>query len=137
MCVFCKIVAEEIPAHTIYEDNQTLAFLDVNPRSPGHTMIIPKEHFANLSDLPENLVEPVFSTVKKATRMLEKGLQTDHFTIGINMGRLSGQEVDHLHVHVMPRFEGDGGTSIHGVVNNPPKESLEEIKEKIIKANGN
>ncbi len=136
MCIFCEIVGGRIPAHTIYEDEETLAFLDIQPRSPGHMMIIPKKHHATIMDLPDNLVQPVFVTVKRVAQMLEKGLGTGHFTIGINTGRLSGQEVDHLHVHVMPRFEGDGGTSIHGVVNNPPEEDLEKIKEKIIQANG-
>ncbi|MDP3953760.1 MAG: HIT family protein [bacterium] len=137
MCIFCQIVAGEIPAHTIYQDEDTLAFLDINPRAPGHTMIIPKEHHSTILDLPDKLVAPIFGTTQKVTAMLEKGLGTNHFTIGINMGRLSGQEVDHLHIHVVPRFEGDNGGSIHSVVNNPPEESLEEIKEKIIQANGN
>lgn len=136
MCIFCSIAKGEIPAHTIYEDEKTLAFLDINPRSPGHTMVIPRDHFATIDDLPADLIDPVFGTVKRVAKMLEKSLETTHFTIGINMGRLSGQEVDHLHVHIMPRFDGDGGTAIHGVVNNPPKEDLETIKAKIIK-NGN
>ena len=136
MCIFCQIVAGEIPAHTIYEDDQTLAFLDIQPRSPGHTMVIPKDHHSNIVDLPDNLVAPVFKTVKRVTEMLEKALETTHFTIGMNMGRLSGQEVDHLHVHIMPRFEGDGGGPIHDVVDNTPEEDLEKIKERIIQANG-
>lgn len=133
MCVFCEIASGRIPAHKIYEDGETAAFLDVNPSAPGHTLVIPKKHYSNIADLPENLVAATFKTAKRVTHMLSKALGTAHFTTGYNMGKLSGQEVDHLHVHVIPRFEGDRGTSIQAVVRNPSAKSLEEMKEEIIK----
>jgi histidine triad (HIT) family protein len=130
-CIFCKIIAKEIPAYLIHEDDATVAFLDVSPRAPGHAMIIPKHHSPNIVDLPNELVGPLFEAVKKVAERLAKALGPDGFTIGMNQGSISGQSVPHLHVHVMPRFEGDGGGSIHSVVNNPPKEALEEIRTKI------
>lgn len=131
-CLFCKIINKEIPAEIIYEDVETLAFLDIHPRSSGHTVVIPKVHAENILDLPEGKVEPLFKAVKKITAMIEKGLNPHGFTIGINHGKVSGQAVEHLHIHIIPRWENDNGGSIHSVVNNPPKESLEEIKNKIL-----
>lgn len=130
-CLFCKIGKGEIPALTVYEDDHVLAFLDIHPVAPGHTMVIPKVHAENMLDLPESEVEPLFLGVKKVTGMLKTALQPDAFTIGMNHGRMSGQMVDHLHVHILPRFRNDGGKSIHSVVNNVPKESLEILRKKI------
>lgn len=133
-CVFCKIANKEIPTLVVYEDEAAVGILDVNPRTMGHTMIIPKQHSENILDLPEDAVGPVFRAVRKATDLLKKALAPDGFTIGINQGRVSGQSVDHLHIHIMPRWTGDGGGSIHSVVSNPPKETLEEVRDKILKS---
>jgi len=130
-CLFCKIVKKEIPAEIIYEDGKTLAILDINPRSPGHAMVLPKFHSETILDLPEKEIEPLFSAVKKVTELIEKALKPEGFTIGINHGKISGQVIDHLHIHIIPRFKNDGGSSVHSVVNNPPEESLKEIKNKI------
>ena len=135
-CLFCKIVAKEIPAAILYEDDHAVAFLDVRPRSFGHTVVIPKVHAQTIVELPEAEVGPLFVVVKKMAELLKKtplvnGSAPDGITIGANQGRASGQEVDHLHVHLMPRWHGDGGSSIQSVVNNAPKESVEEIKKKI------
>ena len=131
-CLFCKIAAKEIPAQVIYEDDRTIAFLDIMPRSPGHTMVIPKFHAPNSLELPDSEVAPLFAAVKKVADMLSQKLRSDGMTVGINQGRASGQEVDHLHVHLMPRWQGDGGSAVQSVVNNKPKESLEEMRKKII-----
>jgi histidine triad (HIT) family protein len=132
-CLFCKIIKKEIPAEIIYKDDKTMAILDINPRSPGHTMILPKIHAENILDLPEEKIEGVFKAVKKVTELLNKSLKPDGFTIGINHGKISGQVIDHLHIHIIPRFKDDGGGSVHSVVNNPPKESLNKIKNQISK----
>jgi histidine triad (HIT) family protein len=131
-CLFCKIVGKKISAHTIYEDEHTLAFLDIMPRTPGHTMVIPKVHVPNILELPDEEIGPLFLAVKRVAEMLSKKLKPDGITIGMNQGRASGQEIDHLHVHLMPRWHGDGGSSIQSVINNKPKESVEEIKKKIL-----
>ncbi|OGM90646.1 hypothetical protein A3A20_00880 [Candidatus Wolfebacteria bacterium RIFCSPLOWO2_01_FULL_45_19] len=130
-CLFCKISRREISAEIIYEDNDTMAFLDINPRAPGHTVVIPKQHAENILELTAGAVEPLFLTVKKVTAMLKKAFEPDGFTIGINHGKASGQAVDHLHVHIFSRWRDDGGGSVHSVVDNPPKESLEEIALKL------
>lgn len=130
-CIFCKIIKKEIKAEIIYEDENALAFLDIMPRAPGHTMIIPKTHTANLIELPNEKLEPFFKAVKKTIQMIENGLKPDGFTFGINQGKASGQEVQHLHFHIMPRWLNDNGGPIQRAVNNPPQESLEEIAKKI------
>ncbi len=130
-CIFCKIASGEIPAQAVYEDGRALAFLDIMPRTPGHTMVIPKTHAPNLLELPDAEIAPLFAAVKKVAEMLSRKLKCDGITIGINQGRASGQEVDHLHVHVMPRWYGDGGEPVQSLVNRKSKETLEEIRKKI------
>ena len=135
-CLFCKIANKEIPAHIIYEDGDTIGILDITPRAPGHTMVIPKVHGATILEVQDATIVSLFGAVKKVTALLQKALAPDGFTIGTNHGRASGQAVDHLHIHVIPRWLTDGGGSVHSVVNNPPQESLDAIKEKILKAAG-
>lgn len=134
-CLFCKIAGKTIPSEVIYEDDSVLAFLDIHPLSPGHTLIVPKVHSENILDLPDEEAAKAFVSVKKVTALLSEKLKPKGFTIGINHGRIGGQLVDHLHIHVIPRFEGDGGGSLHSVVKNPPKESLSEIRRKIASKN--
>ena len=132
-CIFCKIASGEMESETIYETEEVISFLDVNPRSPGHSLVIPKKHVQKLTELDDELVEEVFKGVKKVEEMLERALDPDAFTIGINDGQAAGQEIPHLHVNILPRFEDDGGKPIHSVVNNQPTEEISEIKEKIRK----
>ena len=130
-CLFCRIAAQKIPAHVIYEDKHAIAFLDITPRSAGHTMVIPKRHAANLIELPVVEVGPLFEAVQKVDGMIVKSLEPDGMTIGMNQGAASGQEIPHLHVHLIPRHKGDGGTSVQGVVHRPSRESVEEIAKKL------
>lgn len=132
-CLFCSIARKEIPAKIVYEDAITLAFLDIHPRSPGHTVIIPKAHAENIVTADDALTASVFLTVRKIAGILNSTLKPKGFTIGINHGSISGQVIAHLHVHVIPRYEGDGGGSIHSVVNYPSPLSLDEVAEKILK----
>lgn len=131
-CLFCKIAAKQIPSAVIYEDDKAFGFLDIHPRSPGHAVVIPKYHAPNIVELPASEVGPLFAAVKHVTDLISKNLKPDGITIGVNQGRASGQEVDHIHVHLMPRWHGDGGGSIQSVVNNIPKETVEEIRKKIL-----
>jgi len=130
-CVFCRIVKGEIPAEIVYEDGHAVAFLDLSPRAPGHTMVIPRVHAENIIDLPEKETGPLFEAVRRVARRLVETFEPDGLTIGINQGEISG--VPHLHVHIVPRFNGDGGGAIQSVVNNPPKETVSEIAKKIKK----
>lgn len=131
LCLFCKIGRGKIPSQKIYEDKSAFAFLDINPRAPGHTMVIPKVHAETILDLPDKEIRPFFKAVKKVSAMIQKALKPDGFTMGINHGSVSGQTVEHLHFHIIPRWFSDGGSSIHSVVDNPPKEGLEKIAKRI------
>ena len=130
-CLFCKIAKKEINAEVVYEDDGATAVLDVSPRAPGHVMVLPKIHAQNILDLPDGEIEKVFKAVKKVTAIVDKALSPDGFTIGINHGKVSGQTIDHLHIHIIPRWRNDKGGSIHSVVDNKPKESIKEIAERI------
>ncbi|HET7720484.1 MAG TPA: HIT family protein [Acidimicrobiales bacterium] len=105
-CVFCAIVAGSTPAHTVYGDEHTLAFLDARPVFPGHVLLVPREHHETLTDLPPALVEPLFT----ATRRLAAGVQTAMEADGtfVAMNNTVSQSVPHLHVHVVPRRRKDG-----------------------------
>lgn len=131
-CLFCKIAAKAIPSQIVYEDDHVLAFLDIMPRTMGHTMVISKVHAPNLLELPDVEVAPLFLAVKRVAELVSRKLACDGITIGINQGRASGQEVDHLHVHVMPRWHNDGGGSIQSVVSAKPQMSVEEVRKKIV-----
>ncbi|MFQ5753201.1 MAG: HIT family protein [bacterium] len=131
-CLFCKISKKQIPAAIIYEDNRTQAFLDIEPRAPGHVLVIPKVHAETIGDLPDKEIGPLFTAVKNVVDLVVHGLGADGATIGANQGKASGQVVDHLHIHIIPRFFGDGGGAIQSVVSNKPKESVEEIRKKIV-----
>jgi len=131
-CLFCSFARETGVALTVYADKETIAFLDIHPRSPGHTMVIPRKHRENILELSDIEIAAVFRTVRLVTDILRRALNPQGFTIGINHGTISGQVIEHLHVHIIPRFSGDQGTSLHSVVHNPPQESVEEIHKRII-----
>lgn len=131
-CIFCKIIKKEIPGEVIYEDQCVLGILDINPCASGHTIIIPKAHAESILDISESEISRVFLAVKNVTDILNRKLLPDGFTIGINHGAVAGQAVPHFHVHIIPRAKNDGGGSLHNVVRTVPKESLQDIKKKIL-----
>jgi len=126
-CIFCKIVRGDIPNYTVYEDNHVLAFLDINPCAKGHTVVIPKVHSETLFDLNEDIIGNVFIAVKKVLEKIDIKLSPDGFNFGWNHGEAGGQSVPHLHVHVIPRWNNDGGGSMHSIVNKPGEQSVQEI----------
>lgn len=107
-CIFCKIIAGELPCTKVYEDNKVLAFLDIGPINPGHTLVIPKEHHKTLVDLPDESLKDVMPVTKKIGQAIISELGADGFNVGLNNGQAAGQEVDHVHFHVIPRHKGDG-----------------------------
>ncbi|HEY4512866.1 MAG TPA: HIT family protein [Candidatus Paceibacterota bacterium] len=107
-CIFCKIVKGEIPSCKIYEDSDTLAFLDIAPVNPGHTLVIPKEHFENLYTLPDETLAGLILTAKKIAQAIKKGIGADGVNIGMNNEKSGGQVIFHAHLHIIPRIEGDG-----------------------------
>jgi histidine triad (HIT) family protein len=106
-CVFCRIVANEIPCYKVYEDASVLAFFDIAPVSPGHTVIIPKRHFANLEEVPESELSALIIAVKKVGRLLKDKLRILGYNISENNDSVAGQIVPHLHFHLVPRRNGD------------------------------
>jgi len=127
--IFEKIRDEEIPARVIHETETTLAFLDAHPLARGHTLVVPKEPYEHLQDLPADLSADLFETVRELTPVIETAVDADGTTIGINNGEASGQEVPHVHVHIIPRFEGDDSGPIHAIAIDSPELSDEELDE--------
>ena len=133
-CIFCRIVAGEIPSRTVHETENVLAFLDANPLAPGHTLVIPKAHHETLADTPEELASEVFSVLYDLTPIVEEAVDADASNVAFNNGEAAGQEIPHLHGHVIPRFEDDGGNPIHAIVGSRPDlsdDELEDIAERI------
>jgi histidine triad (HIT) family protein len=128
-CIFCQIVDGEIPARVVYEDADVLAFLDANPLAPGHTLVIPKAHHETLGDLPPESGETTFAALHYLTPIVEDVVDADASTVAFNNGEAAGQEVPHVHGHVIPRFEGDGGTPIHAVAGGRPDLADDELDD--------
>ena len=105
-CLFCRIIAGEVAATIVFEDEISLAFLDHRPLFLGHSLIVPKNHVETLSDLPEELVSPFFKNVQTLSRAVEMGLEAEGTFVAMN-NRIS-QSVPHLHVHIVPRRKKDG-----------------------------
>ncbi|MDO8594052.1 MAG: HIT family protein [bacterium] len=105
-CIFCKIIEGEIPCTKVYEDAETFAFLDIKPVNPGHTLVIPKKHFVNIHDMPDELFGKVAIGAKKVADALLK-IGVKGVNIGMNNGKDAGQMVFHAHMHVMPRYGND------------------------------
>jgi histidine triad (HIT) family protein len=101
--LFCRIIAGEVPAERVYESKGALAFLDVNPVAPGHTLVIPKKHATTLIDLDDESIGELFRAVKAVMMKINKALQPSGFHVGWNHGAVAGQHVFHLHVHILPR----------------------------------
>jgi len=131
-CLFCKLVNKEIPAVTVYEDDDTLSFMELNPSAPGHVMVILKKHGNNILEYSQVELGTLMGSVQKVAKKIEKVLNPDSITIGINHKERRG--VPHLHVHLIPRWENDKGGVIQSIVNNSPKENREAIADKIRKA---
>lgn len=107
-CIFCKIIAGELPATRIYEDDQVLAFLDIAPINPGHILVIPKEHHTGSSTVPEDVAGHMFKIGSRIGVALKRALDYDGFNLHLADGTCAGQVVMHCHLHVVPRGAEDG-----------------------------
>ncbi len=107
-CIFCKIAAKEIKSAVIYEDEAAIAFMDVNPASPGHTLVIPKKHAATIDEMSADELGNLFRAVSKVAAAVKKALNPEGINILQNNGSAAGQVVPHVHVHIIPRHSGDG-----------------------------
>jgi len=119
-CPFCAIVAGEIPARTVHEDETTMGFLDANPLAPGHTLVVPKDHHERVGDLPADVAGDVMAALHRLAPAVQAAVDADGATIAFNDGAAAGQEVPHVHGHVVPRFEGDGAGPIHALFDARP-----------------
>ncbi len=106
-CIFCEIAAQRAPAAIVYEDSVTLAFMDLYPLSPGHSLVIPRAHYIELFDLSREAGAAVMQTAQKVARALKTEFQPDGMNILHGSGRAAGQTVFHFHLHLVPRREGD------------------------------
>lgn len=106
-CIFCKITNGKIPSNKVYEDENFFAFLDITPKSEGHTLVIPKKHFENIFDADEEILSLYGGVFKKISDKLKEDYNYDGVNIVNNSGKASGQEVMHLHFHVIPRYSQD------------------------------
>ena len=132
-CIFCKIVSGEIPSSKIYEDENVLSFLDVNPVNEGHSLIIPKKHFENIYDLPDEILCEIIKVSKKLSIKIKESMGADGINVYMNNGITAGQQVPHAHIHIIPRLENDGFTYWHGK-KSYSKEERNDAAEKISKA---
>lgn len=107
-CIFCKIIRHEIPANIVYEDDQSLAFLDAHPNTTGHTLVISKEHAVNIFDVSEGTINAVIDSVRKLSPIIRDAVEARGVNINSNHGSAAGQEIFHLHIHIIPRFDDDG-----------------------------
>ncbi len=131
-CLFCKIVAGEIPNYTVYEDENVLAFLDIHPCSKGHTVVVPKKHFGNLWDMSVEEFQVLTAGLRTVAERVRTKINPDGMNIGINNEKAAGQAVGHVHWHIIPRWHNDGGTSMHGIVRNGGEVDVKETAKLFI-----
>lgn len=132
-CIFCRVVKGEIPSYKVYEDDRTLAFLDINPIAVGHTLIIPKDHSAKISELGETEVVALSKTLQRVVKALEASIDFDGMNIFVNQGKEAGQLIPHFHYHVVPRHKGDG-VEFKVTQKKLSEEEFKKIQEKISRA---
>lgn len=130
-CIFCKIANGEIPSKTLYEDEQFRVLLDLGPATKGHALILPKNHYKNLYELPDETAADVMKLAKKMAVQMTQRLGCDGFNLVQNNNEAAGQTVFHFHMHLIPRYEGDG-QHILWKPTEPAQDELEEIRKTIV-----
>ena len=120
-------MAGEIPNYTVYEDTHVLAFLDIHPSAKGHTVVVPKRHYASLHDVTDAEWEKISLGLKLTMTKIQMVLKPDGMNSGINEGAAAGQAVGHVHWHIIPRWAGDGGGSMHSIVQSRHTGELKEV----------
>ncbi len=133
-CLFCKIASGKIPSYKIFEDYFTFAFLDINPVSRGHTVVIPKMHIGSFTEMKPDDAALLFASVNKISKILLEALDAPAANIGLNNGEIAGQVVPHVHVHIIPRYKNDGGGSMHSIVSSEVDTSeLDKMASQILR----
>lgn len=129
-CIFCKIANGEIPSGTLYEDERFRVILDLGPATRGHALILPKEHAADLFELPEETAAAAMVLARKMALRLQDRLGCDGLNVVQNNGEAAGQTVSHFHMHLIPRYRGDG-QNINWTPTKPGQEELEAVRKEI------
>ena len=129
-CVFCRIMAKEIPATVVHEDEHTLAFMDIGQVNPGHVLVAVKKHVENIFVLEDGQAAAVFRAAARVARAIRGAFEPQGLSVYQANGAAAGQTVLHLHIHLVPRYEGDG-MALTWPVKNPPREKLVEYAERI------
>ena len=129
-CIFCKIAAGEIPSETVYEDEQFRAILDLGPASAGHTLILPKAHFKDVTEISDEYAANVLKVAAKLGKAMKKGLGCEGFNLVQNNGEAAGQTVFHFHMHIIPRYKNDT-VNVTWKQNEADASVIEDIKSKV------
>ena len=128
-CIFCKIANGEIPSATLYEDADFRVILDLGPATKGHALILPKAHYADLTEIPEELAAKATGVAKKIVTAMKTALPCDGYNVVQNNGTAAGQTVFHYHVHLIPRYKND-----HAGVSWKPGELTDEVRNEVLEA---
>ncbi|MFW9938885.1 MAG: HIT family protein [Candidatus Thorarchaeota archaeon] len=128
-CVFCQIIERQIPSKIFFENDYNLAFLDIYPVSKGHSIVIPKNHYANLEEIPDEELSRLYRDIKKIARLIHKKLNLDGYNILQNNFKAAGQVINHFHVHIIPRNENDARFSMKIPRNQANDKDLDEVLE--------
>lgn len=126
-CIFCKINKGEVPCYKVYENNKAIAFLDIQPFAKGYTLVIPKNHFQDIHDIPEKDLQDVTLAIKHVAKILKEKLNVSGINILQRNGKGAGQEVMHLHFHLIPRFKNDK-VNLEGISRYEPGDLKELLK---------
>ena len=129
-CIFCKIANGEIPSRTVLENGKFRVILDLGPATAGHALVLPKEHFADLFEIPADWAKEAMETAQEAAALIKDKLQADGLNIVQNNGETAGQTVPHFHIHIIPRYKGDGQNILWNP-GNPSGAELDEVLKKI------
>ena len=130
-CIFCKIANGEIPSNTIYEDDSFRVILDNGPATKGHALVLPKEHYQNLFEIPEDTLAGAAKVAKKVAEKMKDKLEFDGLNLVQNNGEVAGQTVMHFHLHIIPRYNDDN-QKILWKPTGPTDEELKEIRDLIV-----
>ncbi len=128
-CIFCRIATGNAPAAMIVEEEKAMAFLDASPLAPGHTLVIPRPHAERLEDLDSETARTLMDLLRRLAPAVEEAVDAEATTVGFNNGRAAGQEVPHVHGHIIPRSRGDGGGPIHAVLPRQPEQADESPED--------
>ncbi|MCP1770527.1 HIT family protein [Streptococcus gallinaceus] len=130
-CIFCKIIAGEIPSSKVYEDDQVLAFLDITQVTKGHTLVVPKQHFRNMLEMDSESSSQLFARIPKIARHLQQTLGAAGVNILNNNEEVAGQTVFHTHVHLLPCFSQEDGLDIRFTANEPDFPALAQLAQEL------